>query len=73
MLSTVKYLYRKFATFHIFTTRCGAVQDHAASIFTSSLKMEAAWSYKTLVTYRITIWRHNPEGCDLNSKDFKGI
>jgi hypothetical protein len=27
-----------------------------------TLKMEVAWSSKTVVSYHITTWRHNPEG-----------
>jgi uncharacterized phage-associated protein len=30
------------------------------------VKMELAWSSKTLVSYYITIWHHNPEDHDLN-------
>jgi len=37
----------------------------AASTFT--LKMEAAKSSKTLVSYHGATWHHNPEDLDLNS------
>jgi hypothetical protein len=33
----------------------------------STLKMEAARSSETFVSYNITAWRHNPEDHDLNS------
>jgi hypothetical protein len=31
-----------------------------------TLKMEAAWSSETLVSYHSTTWRHKPEDLDLN-------
>jgi hypothetical protein len=37
--------------------------DHAVSILT--LKMEAAWSFKTMVSYHITKQHLNPEDYDL--------
>jgi hypothetical protein len=34
--------------------------------FNSTLKMEAAWSSETSVSYHITTWRHNPKNLDPN-------
>jgi hypothetical protein len=31
-----------------------------------TLKLEVAWSFEMLVSYHITVWRHNPENYDLN-------
>jgi hypothetical protein len=39
-----------------------------------SLKMQAAWTFATLVSYHKIIWHHNPEELDLNlhhQKSFK--
>jgi hypothetical protein len=43
---------------------------HAASIFT--LKLEAAWTPETLVSYNTT-WHHNPEDLDSNLHHCKNL
>jgi hypothetical protein len=45
----------------------GEVHKMASEDFAAfTLKMEVAWSFETLVSYRITVWRHNPEDPVLN-------
>jgi hypothetical protein len=62
--TTVKKLF-KFETsgFHGYEDLCHSLRGYAASVFT--LKVEAAKSSESLMSYHITARRHNPEDCDM--------
>jgi hypothetical protein len=51
---------------HYLAFHSNVVRSQATWILLFTLKMEAARSSETLVSYRNTVWRHNAEGHDLN-------